>query len=249
MCGNSLGWYTAVALSGAVSFEDGLAMVMTTSGYQRDHAQVGGQLVYPTMGDEWHESTELSGAIAGALMAAKRAGGYASVSIELGGATVLAADDAGMAALQASLPSLSRGRIKYPLVLPGHSAFHTPLMGSMQAALEPVAPAFAPPALPIFDGSGRLWPASAACDVDALRDYTVREQLLTPYYFGRSLEAAIEALDPEVLVLLGPGSSLGGAIGQTLSRMRWRGVTSKASFAALQASDSPALVVAGQTMP
>ena len=81
------------------------------------------------------------------------------------------------------------------------------------------------------------------------RENTVREQLLTPYYIGRSLEAAIEALDPEVLVLLGPGSSLGGAIGQTLSRMRWRGVTSKASFAALQASDSPALVVAGQTMP
>ena len=162
-----------------------------------------------------------------------------------GGATVLAADDAGMAALLEALPTVTRGRIKYPLVLPRHSAFHTPLMARMQLDLEAAQtiPPFAPPTIPLVDGAGRLWPAGDTATLGALRQYTIREQVLTPYLFGRSVEAAIEALDPEVLVLLGPGSSLGGAIGQTLARMRWRGVTDKATFAAVQASGRPALLV------
>ena len=90
LCGNSLGWYTAVALGGSVSFGGGLDVVLTTSRFQRSEPQVGGQLVYPTLGAEWEESAELSAAIEDALAAANRPGvGYASVSIELGRATVL----------------------------------------------------------------------------------------------------------------------------------------------------------------
>ena len=62
------------------------------------------------------------------------------------------------------------------------------------------------------------------------------------YRFARSVEVAIETFDPEVLVLLGPGSSLGGAIGQVLTRMRWRGIGSKSEFAARQASGRPPLL-------
>ena len=52
---------------------------------QRSEPQVGGQLVYPTLGAEWEESAELSATIEDALAAANRPGvGYASVSIELG---------------------------------------------------------------------------------------------------------------------------------------------------------------------
>ena len=43
-------------------------------------------------------------------------------------------------------------------------------------------------------------------------------------------------------MLLGPGAGLGGAIGQVLSRMRWRGIDSKAAFAQAQRSDRPALI-------
>ena len=135
ICGNSLGWYTSVALGGAVSFREGLEIVLTTSGYQRSQPQLGGQLVYPTLGLEWEESKALTGAIETALASANQVG-YASISIELGGATVLAADDTGMEALKANLPAVARGRIKYPLVLPGHSAFHTPLMADMAATLS-----------------------------------------------------------------------------------------------------------------
>ena len=49
--------------------------------------------------------------------------------------------------------------------------------------------------------------------------------------------------------LIGRVASLGGAVGQTLSRMRWRGITGKASFAAVQASERPALAVMPSQRP
>ena len=91
------------------------------------------------------------------------------------------------------------------------------------------------PILYLYLPSGRI-------RIHSHRRYTVREQVVSPYQFGRSLEAAIEATDPDLLLLLGPGSSLSGAVGQTLSRMRWRGIVDKESFKAVQASATPALV-------
>ena len=49
-------------------------------------------------------------------------------------------------------------------------------------------PRFASPALPLVDGTGRLWPAGAACDTAALREYTIHEQIVSPYRFATSLE-------------------------------------------------------------
>jgi len=214
--------------------------VLRTGGWQRRHT-VGGQLVYPTQDEGWTPSGELRAAVDGALREANSAG-YAALSIDLGGAVVLAADEPGLTSLKAALPPVVRGRTRFPLSLPGHSAFHTPLMAPMAAELEQTPP-FAPTTSPLVDGSGRLWPAGGeACDVAALREYTIHEQVVAPYRFAHSLETAIGALDPEVLVLLGPGSGLGGAIGQVLSRMRWRGIDSKAAFAQAQRSDRPALI-------
>jgi [acyl-carrier-protein] S-malonyltransferase len=245
ICGNSLGWYTAVHCSGALSFGAGLDIILTSGAHQRETPQVGGQLVYPALGEEWDESADLGATVDAALQRAN-AVGFASLSIELGGMAVLAADDAGMHELLSALPTMRRGRVKYPLVLPKHSAFHTPLMSDLADALErSVPPLTTPPALPLADGAGRVWPVGEACDLAALREYTLREQVVTPYRFGRSIEAAIEATDPDVLLLLGPGASLGGAVGQALSRMRWRGISNKATFQAVQASATPALMVVG----
>ena len=84
----------------------------------------------------------------------------------------------------------------------------------------PSVPPFAPPA---YRQPFRSWTALVDSGLRATQRRSGRfvntpsaKQVLTPYHFGRSVEAGIEALDPEVLVLLGPGSSLGGAIGQTL---------------------------------
>ena len=247
--GNSLGWYTAAHLAGCYSFEQGLDVVIGTGGYQRSVGAVGGQVVYPTLDDEWREGDGgLQRAVDAALVEASKVG-FASLSIDLGGMAVLAADAPGMAALKAALPPISRSSVRFPMELPGHSAFHTPLMGPMAEHIrdaQAATPPFCAPQLPLVDGSGRVWrPGSdreGAWMPAALREYTFGEQIVSPYRFGLSLEIALDEWEPDLIVLLGPGASLGGAIGQILSRKGWRGVASKAEFAGVQQSATPILL-------
>ncbi len=48
VCGNSLGWYTAVHVAGALPFEAALDIVLSTGGYQRSHPQVCGPALTTT---------------------------------------------------------------------------------------------------------------------------------------------------------------------------------------------------------
>ena len=73
----------------------------------------------------------------------------------------------------------------------------------------------------------------------ALWDYTLGTQLLAPYDFTLAISTAVATLGPDAIILPGPGDSLGSAIAQILITMRWRGLTSRADFTALQASDTP----------
>ncbi len=74
-----------------------------------------------------------------------------------------------------------------------------------------------------------------SCDVAALRDYTLGEQVVAPYDFTRSVRVVLREHAPDELVLPGPGNSLGGVCGQILVAERWHGVASRADFEALQA--------------
>ena len=117
-------------------------------------------------------------------------------------------------------------------------------------AMAERAPSFKSlPSVPIVDGTGHIWRADdkepAGSQLAALRDYTISEQICGPYHFGRSLEVALSEWDPDAIVLLGPGASLGGAIGQIVARCGWRGIRSKADFAAAQASATPVLLTPG----
>ena len=48
---------------------------------------------------------------------------------------------------------------------------------------------------------------------------------------------ALKEFCPDLLVLLGPGNSLGGVVGQILIDNKWKGLESKKDFLDLQASD------------
>ena len=47
------------------------------------------------------------------------------------------------------------------------------------------------------------------------------------------------ALAPALVVLPGPGNTLGGVCGQVAIELGWRGLRSRADFDALQASERP----------
>jgi hypothetical protein len=161
-------------------------------------------------------------------------------SIRLGGYRVLAGSNAGVAHMLKALPPVRIGKVTYPFRLAQHGPYHThlaqPVSDAARVALADLE--FHVPHTTLIDGRGRRhtpW----STDVATLADYTFRAQVTTPYDFTATVRVALRELAPDRLVLPGPGNSLGGVVGQVLCEERWRGIRSKADFAAVQASEQP----------
>jgi [acyl-carrier-protein] S-malonyltransferase len=231
--GNSMGFYTALYAAGALDL-DGAARLVETLGHYQAGNVIGGQLMYPLVGDDWRPSPVYAAAVAVAL---DHPGVH--VSIRLGGTIVLGADADGLAHARRVLPPIDRGGLRYPAQLPLHSAFHTPLMAATaeRAQRDLADLPIRPPAVTLIGGDGavhRPWASPAA-----LWAYTLGAQIVEPFDLGRAIATALGELGPDVLVLPGPGDSLGGALAQILIAQRWRGLRDRADFAAMQASDRP----------
>jgi [acyl-carrier-protein] S-malonyltransferase len=228
--GNSMGWYTALAVAGALPLPDALRLVETMGQYQAGNV-IGGQVLYPLVDADWQPlpSPELEQAL--------REVPDLHVSIRLGGQVVLGGSDAAVAEVLKRLPPRKAGERDAPFQLPLHSAFHTPLMGatSERAYAELSNLAWQAPAVPLVDGRGALFRPREA-DPAALRDYTLGAQVVEPYDFTTSVRVAVREYAPDAIVLLGPGGNLGGATAQALLTEGWRGLDSKRAFSALQAS-------------
>jgi len=241
--GNSMGWYTTLAVAGAVSAEHGFEIV-DAMGENSQAGEPGGQVLLTLLDEEWHEAPGLRAALLGlAATIDTRAGSDLYVSIELGGMIVFAGNEAGLAALLAEAPP-TPGR--EPLRLVNHGPFHTPLMrGSSDRALESLPAAwFGSPDLPMVDGRGHIWRPFASSP-NALHDYTFVTQILETYHFTRAVQVAVREYAPDRIILLGPGDTLGGAIARALIAIEWRGLRSKADFAEMQSS-SPFLLSMGR---
>jgi acyl transferase domain-containing protein len=246
VCGNSMGFYTALFASGALSLEDAFGVADTCGSYQI-HGVVGGQIVYPLVGEDWRSQDELRSHVEEALAAAQAAGHAAFVSIRLGGQVVLGADVSGIRFLMEHLRKTTLSERSYPLNLQGHSAFHTPLLASTSArALEDLSSVhFQRPEVPLVDGRGFIF-SPWTTDARALYHYTFGHQMVKTYDFTASLRVVLRECAPDALVLLGPGSSLGGAIGQVLVSEGYQGLRSKADFQARQRTSQPILYSLGR---
>ena len=204
--GNSMGWYSALALGGAVSVEDGFRISNAMGLNSQTHGP-GGQILLQVVDEDWRPVPGLR------------------------------------AALLAEAPP-TPGRD--PLRLAGHGPFHTPLMfgSSDKAKAELPASLFGRPALPLVDGRGHIWRRFSS-DPAEIGDYSFGHQILAPYDFALSVEVAVKEFAPDVIILPGPGDTLGGAIAQSLIGIGWRGLAGKADFMARQASD-PILLSMGR---
>jgi len=233
--GNSMGWYIALACAGAAGPMAALEIV-NTMGSLMQEALIGGQLIYPLVDADWRavpgrraELEELMARIDG------QAGCALYSSIELGGFLVFGGNDKGLAALEKALPP---EQDRFPLRLANHAAFHTPLQTPIaergQALLGPEL--FQAPYLPLIDGRGRIWTPHAS-DPAALRAYTLGHQVVAPYDFTRALQVGMKEFAPDAVILLGPGSSLGGPTAQALIAIGWHGLAGKADFIAHQTED------------
>ncbi|MBA4752507.1 MAG: ACP S-malonyltransferase [Sphingopyxis sp.] len=243
VAGNSMGWYSALALGGAVSVEDGFRISNAMGLNSQTHGP-GGQVLLQVVDEDWRPVAGLRESLL-ALVAdiASRSGHALALSIDLAGMLVFAGNEEGLAALLAEAPP-TPGRD--PLRLAGHGPFHTPLMfGSSDKAMAELPPSlFHRPALPLVDGRGHIWRRFAS-DPAAIRDYTFGHQILAPYDFALSVQVAVREYAPDVIILPGPGDTLGGAIAQSLIGIGWQGIGSKADFMARQAAE-PILLSMGR---
>jgi malonyl CoA-acyl carrier protein transacylase len=233
--GNSMGWYIALACGGALTAMGGYEVV-NTMGTLMQQASIGGQIVYPLVDENWREvpgrRAELTTFI-DTIHARKDHALY--LSIDLGGMLVFAGNDAGLAALEKALPPVDK---RFPMRLANHAAFHTPLQAPVSSiALEKLAPGlFEQPKIPLIDGDGRIWWPHATSP-DLLHRYTLDTQVVAPYHFSKAVGVGVREFAPDAIIVLGPGTTLGGSVIHSLIASNWSGMTDRASFEDLEAGD------------
>lgn len=233
--GNSMGWYIALACAGALDANRGFDLV-SGMGELTQGDDLGGQLIYPLTDENWLPRAENRAAI-DALVNDDSVAPEDRLywSIEYGGYAVLAGSDVAVKRAMEQLPPLE-GR--YPMALPGHNAFHTELMnGSSDKAFAHFAPDFfSKPSIPLIDGDGHIWHPTGT-QPEALRQYTLYNQVTKTYFFSKAIEVALKEFAPDVLILMGPGSTMGGAVAQAMIEIGWNDLEDKADFIARQKDD------------
>jgi acyl transferase domain-containing protein len=240
--GNSMGWYTALACAGALSPDDGFR-VANTMGTLMQQALIGGQTIYPWVDDDWVPQPARKAALLALVDEIGARPGHAlHLSIDLGGMLVIAGNAEGLAAFEAAVPPTQQ---RYPMRLGNHAAFHTALQEPVAAQGRATLPAalFGQPKLPLVDGAGTIW-WPGATRTDALYAYTLGAQVTETYDFSRAIAVAAREFAPDLFIVLGPGTTLGGAVAQSLILADWRGLRSKADFRRRQ-DEAPLLVSMG----
>lgn len=240
--GNSMGWYSALACAGALSPMDGFRVV-NTMGTAMQQSLIGGQVIYPFVGEDWaSDPTRKAELLSLVDEIAMRPDHALSLSIDLGGMLVLAGNEAGLAAFEAAVPPV-QGR--FPMRLANHAAFHTalqvPVADEGRAALDSAL--FGQPVLPLIDGRGAIW-WPGATDPQALWDYTLGHQVTQPYDFTGAVQIAAREFAPDLFIVTGPGTTLGGAVAQALILDRWQDMAAKSDFQTRQQT-RPLLVSMG----
>ena len=241
VCGNSMGHYTALIMSGVLSLEEGVRLIDTMGEYQRGNV-IGGQLVYPICDENWNIQQDLSDALHKAIEDIPEL----YLSIKLGYQYILAGSNAAIKKAQQQLPKLEQSGRIFPISLPMHSAFHSPLMEhtAIQAQHDLSDLLWQTPQTPLIDGYGQIWKPLVS-NPDKIAAYTLGNQIFDTYHFSRMIQNAVSLLAPDKIVLLGPGSNLGGAIVQSLIESGWYGIRNKEDFLQRQQKD-PILLSMGR---
>lgn len=233
--GNSMGWYSALACAGALAPEAGFEVANTMGQLMQEHL-IRGQLIYPFMGPDWTAApARKAELLALTYKINARPNHVLALSIDLGGLLVLAGNEAGLAAFEAAVPPVE-GR--FPMRLGNHAAFHTALQAPIAALGRAALPEtlFDRPQLPLIDGRGHVWWPGAATRA-SLHAYTLGHQVTETYDFTAAIRSAAREFAPDLFIIAGPGSTMGGAVAQSLILGNWKGLASKADFQARQTAN------------
>ncbi|MFV7782633.1 ACP S-malonyltransferase [Shewanella marisflavi] len=243
--GNSMGWYIALALAGALD-ERSAIKVINTMGSMMSDGLIGGQMIYPEMDADWRKDPHQTELLDKVIAEVNQLDGCELyTSIYLGGYRVLAGNDAGLTEAEARLPKLDE---RYPMRLYNHGAFHSPLLSDIVRRGQEALPVslFQPPKLPMIDGRGQIW-SRYSSDLTRLHSYTLGHQVVAPYDFSQAMAVGVKEFAPDCVIVLGPGNTLGGPVAQSLIAHSWFGWQNKSGFSAAQ-QQAPKLIAMGNEL-
>lgn len=240
---SSTGWYTALAASGALEFDDAFRLVQTMALLAEEpivEEDRGGQLIYALTDAEWQPDADRATALEAVLSRQDHA---VHRSLELGAFSVLSGTVAGIADVAGRLPAIEIGSRRFPFRAAMQEAWHTPLRADAadEAAKRLAGLTWSAPNVTLVDGRGvRFTPWST--DPLELAHHTISEQPISTYDFARSLRVALREYAPDVILLPGPGGSLGEVCAQLIVAEGYRGIRTRAELEATQGSTTPILL-------
>jgi [acyl-carrier-protein] S-malonyltransferase len=226
--GNSLGWYTAITCASAVSLMEGFNIV-NTMGTLMESKGRGGQLVYPWMSAGWEVAFERREQIMQWVKEIDcEADAFLRLSIDFGGMLVFAGNEIGLKKFETLAPKIAD---KFPVRLKNHAAFHTSMLSHIAVEASELfgESLFTSSEIPMVDGRGAIW-YPRCYDPHALHDYTLRHQIIEPYFFSKAIQVAAMEFAPDVFVTVGPGDSLRKAIAESLIMINWKDIGCREEF-------------------
>jgi len=240
---SSTGWYTALAASGVLEFDDAFRLVQTMALLAEEPIagdDPGGQLIYALTDAEWRPDPARSSALEAAL--ARQHDGVHR-SLELGAFSVIGGSVGGLAEVAAELPSVEVGSRVFPFRAAMQEAWHVPLReeAAARAAERLVDLRWSAPNVTLVDGRGVRWTPWSTDPVELGR-HTIREQPTSTYDFARSMRVALREYAPDVLLLPGPGASLGEVCAQLIVAEGYRGIRTRAELEETQSGGQPILL-------
>jgi [acyl-carrier-protein] S-malonyltransferase len=240
---SSTGWYTALAATGVLAFDDAFRLVQRMA-LAADGPLPGGEqpveIVFPLADEAWRSDPERRDRLNAVLDGRERP---AHPTLDLGAYAVIAGTAEAIDAVATDLGPVTVSGRAYPLRLPGADAWHTPLRAASAAAAaaELSDLAWAVPSVTLVDGRGvRSTPWSA--DPAELARYTLEELPVSRYDVATAVRVALREHAPDVLLVPGPAGSLGAACAHLVVAEGYRGIRSRADFEEAQRSDAPVLL-------
>lgn len=239
----STGWYTALAASGALGFDDAFRLVQAMALAAEEPLPDGhepAELVYALTSDTW-DRDETRSATIDRVLSDVDDGAYRA--LELGSHAVIAGTAGAIDRVATALPPVTVGGRSFPLRLATGDAWHTPLRASAAGAAAATLDALAwdTPNVTLVDGRGVRW-TPWATDPAALARETLTGLADASYDFARAFRVALREYAPDAILLPGPGTTLGAACAQLIVADGYRGIRTRAEFEATQAGPNPILL-------
>lgn len=240
---SSTGWYTALAASGALGFDDAFRLVQAMAIVADEPLPDGeppAELVYALTSDSWERDEARNAALDRAL-AETDAGAFRA--LELGSHAVVAGTRSAIDRLVDELPAVSVGGRQFPLRLATADAWHTPLRAeaAASAARTVGGVTWDRPNVTLVDGRGVRW-TPWATDPEQLAAETLTGLADAPYDFARAFRVALREYAPDAILLPGPGTTLGSACAQLIVADGYRGIRTRADFEHTQSGPNPILL-------